>query len=118
MPVVHIYSPLNCPPAGYLAELAVEISGILGIKEEKVWIFWNKKDLVECHKRDWIDQLRPAPVFQITCRAVYTAAELERVIQVILRVTRETLGCDEKQIFISFNRIERGELYAFGEIWK
>jgi phenylpyruvate tautomerase PptA (4-oxalocrotonate tautomerase family) len=118
MPIINIYSPQDCNVTSFYSLVAEAVSKILNLPSNRVWIFWTKKSIQEFYKEDWINNDFPAPVFLINCREIYTKSQLSEVINSLVNISTAALNCNKKEIFISFNRVYKGELYSFGGIWE
>jgi phenylpyruvate tautomerase PptA (4-oxalocrotonate tautomerase family) len=117
MPVIHIYHPEKNKDKKLFKTIAASVCDIFKIPDTSVWIFWNRKKKQSFYKQDWDNNKHPAPALLIQCRESYTEQQIQEAIMALTAIIKASFGCAEKEIFISFLKVKKGDLFSQGNLW-
>ncbi|WP_207799020.1 hypothetical protein [Taibaiella soli] len=117
MPIINIFHPERNKHKRLLETIAAIVSYSLEIPQTNVWIFWNKPKKNEFFKQDWNNNNKPAPALFIQCRESYNKQQIQNVVEKLTYELKGVFKCSENEIFISFVRVRRGDLFSQGNLW-
>ncbi|XOQ14625.1 MAG: 4-oxalocrotonate tautomerase [Shouchella clausii] len=116
MPVITLHSPLDCPTnEELLGKIANTVTKELAIPASHCWVLWNK--IEHAYKQDWLMNPCPAPIVKMVCKQSHSSEKLEALLPKMKQVIALCEGCQEEEIFICVQKIERGHLLIRDEVW-
>ncbi|WEG16684.1 hypothetical protein PQ478_19600 [Alkalihalophilus pseudofirmus] len=116
MPIITIKSPLSLPKdENLLKDISVEVTRLLEISSEHCWITWMETKVF--YKKDWESTDNPAPIVHILCKESHKLAKVHKLLRAIQELIAESEACDIKDIYISIQKLEKGNILVRDEIW-
>lgn len=112
MPILHIYYHKFTKIDEVNPQMITAISETLNIPNDRVWLFWHQQsDHFVCPIWE-TDSVNLPPVIFVSCKSLYTKAQIESLISVIKDTFSDYLGSGHKDLFIGVNRFQPGELFV------
>lgn len=118
MPVIEMYSPLAVPPRGMLEALAQRIQTVLGLPDDRVWLWWNAVEKECFFRQDWnTEPEHCGPIVKIRCKTDYTPGQVQAVMMTLAHTLSERLNIPVDTIYIVVDPVEKGRLFIRGNLW-
>lgn len=121
MPVIEILHPRMHAPEGFLSSLCRDVTSLLGIPAEHAFAFWHPVSFENAWRPGWSEDASgtdDGPIVRIRCKASYTEAQAEALMTLVSDRLVLALGCAKESNFILLDRVQPGQLFVRGEIWK
>ena len=119
MPVLHIYSPLDAPPAALLGKLCAGILDILRLPPDHCWAIWHEIAPNNFHRATWhYGATANGPVVIIYCKRTYGQEEISRMLLFVRDLFADGLSCSPADVYAAVQRVQPGETLVRGGIWR
>ncbi|WP_100374789.1 hypothetical protein [Bacillus sp. FJAT-45037] len=116
MPIITIKSPLAAPKnEELLKNISIEVTRLLEIPPEHCWITWVETKVF--YKKDWESTDSPAPIVHILCKESHNLDKVKKILRAIQQLISGMETCDKKEIYISVQKLEKGNILVRDEIW-
>jgi len=118
MPLIRIYSTNPRMPADLADLIGQSVSTHLDIPFRNVWVLWLPVDTHNFHCPAFPKSEHPtSPIVHMHCRETYSAEQLGRVLTALRELLALALRCDERSVFIIVDRVTKGNLMSYAEVW-
>jgi phenylpyruvate tautomerase PptA (4-oxalocrotonate tautomerase family) len=119
MPVIDIYSPLPAPPAGLLPALAGQVSDILDLPDDRVWLLWHAVPDGNHFRPNWSgDPARAGPIVKVRCKSDYSDLQVRTLIGGLAESISRRLDVPVDSVYIVVDPVVAGRLFVRGTLWE